>query len=183
MKNWKNAAIFQKSILGTFPHFCWSMQFEGKLLPNKYFYKKHNVEIAKETNGLAYFCTKEKYSCSIKHSHTLLFFTRGAPFKSRALARKSRPVCRSCAFSRRNPVLCAFPFFDSYHHGRSCSYPGKQQPSSSWKVPLAALTFGLLRRVVSKVEKRSRRHANLQSQENKQRQLRVWQYLYWDCVL
>ena len=42
------------------------------------------------TNGLPYFCTKEKYSCSIKHSHTLLFFTRGAPFKSRALARKSR---------------------------------------------------------------------------------------------
>ena len=176
MKNWKNAAIFQKFNLH-FYTFVVAGNLRGKLLPNKYFYKKHNVEIVKETNGLPYFCTKEKYSCSrcsIKHSHTLLFFARGAPFKSRALARKSRPVCRSCAFSRRNPVLCAFPFFDSYHHRRSCSYPGKQQPSSSWKVPLAALTFGLLRRVVSKVEKRSRRHANLQSQENKQRQLRVW---------
>ena len=75
MKNWKNAAIFQKSILGTFPHFCWSMQFEGKLLPNKYFYKKHNVEIAKETNGLPYFCTKAKYSCSIiSNTVTLCYF-------------------------------------------------------------------------------------------------------------
>ena len=121
MKNWKNAAIFQKFNLH-FYTFVVAGNLRGKLLPNKYFYKKHNVEIVKETNGLPYFCTKEKYSCSrcsIKHSHTLLFFARGAPFKSRALARKSRPVCRSCAFSRRNPVLCAFPFFDSYHHRRT----------------------------------------------------------------
>ena len=62
MKNWKN---FSKSNLH-FRTFVGACNLRGKLLPNKYYDKKHNVEIARETNGLPYFCTKEKYSCSIK---------------------------------------------------------------------------------------------------------------------
>ena len=129
----KNAAIFQKSNLH-FYTFVGACNLRGKLLPNKYFYKKQNVEMVKETNGLLTLllhCRKIQLQYQTQ-SHFAIFL-HVVRYSSQELQRANPDQCAGHARFHEEIQFCAlFPFLIvTTTDERSCSYPGKQQPSSS----------------------------------------------------